>query len=376
MSNYNFETDTVTYKDHIIEDFFKSFPQQGYIKDYVKDNLICLYVGGSHAYGLDTDTSDLDIRGIFKDSIDMILGYQKLDQLANDSQDIVIYSLSKLLPLVAEGNPNVMECLWVDEEEILFATYEYSYLRSRREDFLSKIVKHKYSGYAMSQLSRIKGHDKWLVKEQSGKFEKKPNIKDYIIFVDSEDGHVCKLSSLEWNFNYHYFTKVKDEIYNLFFDIECSHYPLIEEGNSFIPIQQERVEGTVYRGIIWFNKSQFQIDLDEYNNWKKWKENRNETRHQLEVDYGYDTKFALHACRLMLMGIEILQGKGVIVKRPDRDFLLDVRNGKYTYNYIIETIPNYISELDEAYKISKLQNSVDKKMVVDLIKQILFKKVI
>ena len=369
MSNYNFETDTVTYKDHIIEDFFKSFPQQGYIKDYVKDNLICLYVGGSHAYGLDTDTSDLDIRGIFKDSIDMILGYQKLDQLANDSQDIVIYSLSKLLPLVAEGNPNVMECLWVDEEEILFATYEYSYLRSRREDFLSKIVKHKYSGYAMSQLKRIKGHDKWLVKEQEGKFNKKPNIKDYIIHV--ENGYIHK--NIEFSKNF-YYMKVKDEIYNVFQDFSLQgNYPLIEEGNSFIPVQENKYSAyDLSHGIIWFNKSQFQIDLDEYNNWKRWKENRNETRHQLEVDYGFDTKHGAHTIRLLRMGEEILKGEGVKVKRPDAGYLLAIRQGKVTYEELLEEAELLDKELlDKAYKFSKLQNSVDKKLVVDIIKEVL-----
>ena len=369
MNTYNFETDTITYKDHKIENFFKSFSQQKYIVDYVKENLICLYVGGSHAYGLDTDSSDLDIRGIFKDSIDMILGYQKVDQLANDSQDIVIYSLSKLLPLIAEGNPNMMEVLHVDEEEILYATDDYWYLRGRREEFLSKIVKHKYSGYGISQIKRIKGHDKFLVKEREGKFDNKPNIKDYIIHV--VDGIVHKNLTFTDQI---YFCKVKDEIYNVFIDFEHQgKFPLIEEGNSFIPVQEGKQHSYDKSwGIIWFNKSQFQTDLDEYNNYLRWKENRNETRHQLEKDFGFDTKHGMHALRLLKMGCEILATHEVQVKRQDRELLLDIRNGKYNYDWIIQTAEKYDKELlEECYKKSTLRNSVDKKLVVDILKEIL-----
>jgi predicted nucleotidyltransferase len=382
-NNYNFETDTITYKDHIIENFFKDFPQQDYIKNSVRDNLICLYVGGSHAYGLDTETSDVDIRGIFKDSIDMILGYQKVEQLENSTNDQVIYSLSKCLPLIAEGNPNVMECLWVDEEEILFATEDYWYLRSRRDELLSKIVKHKYSGYAMSQLKRIRGHSKWLTKEQEGKFDKKPNIKDYIIHIHNVDGYISKWGSggIDFSENRLFFTKVRDDIYNVWYDNYSNTYPLIENGNSFIPIQEcapdiyksvSNEERYSYYGNIWFNKSQFQTDLDEYNNWKRWKENRNEARHLLEEEFGFDTKHGMHCIRLLRMGEEILKGEGVKVKRPDRDYLLAIRQGKVSYEDLLEEAELLDKELlDKAYRFSKLQNSVDKKIVVDIIKEIL-----
>ena len=64
MKNYyDFDTDTVHYKGKEIK-LFSEFTQQQYMKDYVWGNLIVLYVGGSHAYGINTETSDTDIRGI------------------------------------------------------------------------------------------------------------------------------------------------------------------------------------------------------------------------------------------------------------------------------------------------------------------------
>lgn len=384
MNNYSFETDTITYKDHIIENFFKDFPQQPYIKNYVRDNLIMLCVGGSHAYGLDTETSDVDIRGIFKDNIDQLIGLEKIEQLQASNNDVTVYCLTKALQLIAEQNPNMQELLFVDEEEILYATEDYWKIRGQRDKFLSKLSRHKYSGYAISQLSCLRGHSKWLVKEQEGKFDKKPNIKDYIIGIDNSDGTVRKYSNDDEKFSFEsmlFFTKVKDEIYNVWYDKYSDNYPLIENGNSFIPIQEyapdryasvSNEERYSYYGVIWFNKSQFQKDLEEYNNWKKWKENRNEIRHELEEKYGYDTKHACHTFRLLNTGIEILKGESCKVKRPDRKFLLDIRNGKYTYEWIIEEAEKLDKiVLDECYKSSKLPNSVDKKFVVELIKEIL-----
>ncbi len=372
MKNYyDFDTDTIHYKGKQFQ-LFSNFSQQESIKNYVKDNLIMLCVGGSHAYGLNTETSDIDIRGIFKDNIDMLLGYNKVESLENSTNDIVIYALTKALHLIIEQNPNMQELLWVDEEEILYANETYWYLRSLRYDMLSKLAKHKYSGYAVSQLKRMKGHNKWLNKEQEGKFDKKPNIKDYIIFIEKVAGHVSKLSEMNLKWDQIYFTKVKDEIYNMWHDDLNAGYPLIEEGNNFLPIREDRVEFSVYQGNVWFNKSQFQIDLDEYNKWKTWKENRNKARHELEEKYGMDTKHASHTFRLLNTGCEILRGEGVKVKRPDKDFLLDIRNGKYSYEYIIEEATRIDTEvLPELYEKSTLQHSVDPYLYVKIIKKIL-----
>ncbi len=380
-NHYDFETDTIHYNGKEIR-LFAEFSQQQYMKDFVRDNLIVLYIGGSNAYGIATEKSDIDIRGMFRDNLDMVLGYEKIEQLENSTKDMTIYAASKLLKLIIEQNPNAQEALWIDEEEILFATDTYWYLRSIRDSLLSKLSKFKYSGYAISQLKRIRGHNKWLDKEQAGKFDTKPHMAQYIIHVNNKTGMVGKadwknLNTGEIGFYLldspqYYYTKVKDEIYNVWWDNDKSDYPLIQDGNNFIPVQEFWKETSQYNGIIWFNKSQFQLDLDEYNNWKKWKENRSDTRHELEEKFGYDTKHAGHTFRLLKTGCEILEGKGVLVKRPDKEFLLDVRNGKYTYEWVVAEAEKYDKEiLPKLYEQSKLQHTVDPKVYVDLMKKIL-----
>ena len=370
MKNYyDFDTDTIHYKGKEIK-LFSEFTQQQYMKDYVWGNLIVLYVGGSHAYGINTETSDTDIRGMFRDNLDMVLGYEKIEQLENSTKDITIYAVSKALKLIIDQNPNMQETLWVEEEDILFANDTYWYLRSIRGSLLSKLSKVKYAGYSNSQFARMMGHNKWIVKEQAGKFDNKPNIKDYVLFINKSNGNVSRFDNKSRQY---YFMKVKNEIYNVFWTSGFCNFPLIEEGNSFIPIREEFFSiRDYYCGVLWFNKSQFQSDLEEYNNWKRWKDNRNDTRHELEEKYGFDTKAIMHCFRLLKTGCEILEGKGVMVKRPDKEFLLDIRNGKYTYEWVVLEAEKYDKEiLPKLYEESKLQHTVDPKVYVDLMKKIL-----
>ena len=86
-----------------------------------------------------------------------------------------------------------------------------------------------------------------------------------------------------------------------------------------------------------------------------------------------DTKHAMHTIRLLKMGLEILNGKGVIVKRPDREELLDIRNGGWSLEQILSRAENFDKVIMEnAYNDSELRHSVDKNDVLKIIKEILW----
>lgn len=48
--------------------------------------------------------------------------------------------------------------------------------------------------------------------------------------------------------------------------------------------------------------------------------------------YGYDTKFAYHTLRLLQTAEELLSTGELKVRRPNADFLVEVRNGRFTYD--------------------------------------------
>ncbi len=88
----------------------------------------------------------------------------------------------------------------------------------------------------------------------------------------------------------------------------------------------------------------------EWDQFKNWERTRNKDRASLEAKYGYDTKHGYHLVRLIRMCREILTTGKVIVKRPDFEELLAIRNGAWECDYLIEWADQQDKELDELYK--------------------------
>ena len=73
---------------------------------------------GSHAFGLATPESDLDLRGIFVAPLDHYLGFQpRVEHVQNDDREIEIFyfEITKFFRLAADANPSVLEILFTDE---------------------------------------------------------------------------------------------------------------------------------------------------------------------------------------------------------------------------------------------------------------------
>jgi predicted nucleotidyltransferase len=133
-------------------------------------NSIVQHYAGSLSYGTNLPTSDVDIRGVFCAEPKNIRTpfYPVREVTLQDEEDGKLYELSTYMHLYTQGNPNILETLWVDNTDIIQGSDVYSYLRGYRTDLLSSKVAFTFSGYAISQLKRIKGHNKWITQEQRG----------------------------------------------------------------------------------------------------------------------------------------------------------------------------------------------------------------
>ena len=77
--------------------------------------------------------------------------------------------------------------------------------------------------------------------------------------------------------------------------------------------------------------------------------------------YGFDTKNAMHLIRLLIMGKELLQnGELKIYRDNDRDFLLDIRHGKYTPYQIEKMAEEMDAECGYMRDSSPLPNEPDR----------------
>lgn len=82
-------------------------------------------------------------------------------------------------------------------------------------------------------------------------------------------------------------------------------------------------------------------------------------RTELVEKYGYDTKQAMHTIRLLQCCIEILTTGFYYTYRPNREELLDIRSGKYTFDEIIEQIEDLDKQVQYLFEHSSLKAKPD-----------------
>jgi predicted nucleotidyltransferase len=138
------------------------YPYSGNLT-WLRERTILLVTHGSRAYGLNTPTSDVDIKGVAVPPAEYFLGFnQRFEQGESKDPDMVVYDVRKFFSLAADCNPNIIEVLWADEGDFRVLTPEGQRLREARKLFLSREARFTFSGYAHAQLKRIRLHHRWL----------------------------------------------------------------------------------------------------------------------------------------------------------------------------------------------------------------------
>ncbi|MEG1363166.1 MAG: hypothetical protein RSC92_01810, partial [Clostridia bacterium] len=114
--------------------------------------------------------------------------------------------------------------------------------------------------------------------------------------------------------------------------------------------------------IMSFNEQGYSIHCKEYKEYKEWEKNRNPERFKLNCTNArnYDCKNMMHCVRLLTMGKEILEsGELNVVRNKDREYLLDIKNGKYTYEDIMKYCDILLENIKTIENNSTLMDEVD-----------------
>lgn len=127
--------------------------------------------------------------------------------------------------------------------------------------------------------------------------------------------------------------------------------------------------------MMTYNKDGFTQHCNKYHQYQEWLQKRNQVRYESNLGHNYDSKNVMHCFRLLNMGLEIAKTGKVQINRTgiDADFLLDIRNHKYEYDYLIDQLEAKKAELDEAVANSTLPEAIDVSKVNQILLDIRYK---
>lgn len=331
------------------------------VHDWLETRTILLTVHGSHAYGTALPTSDRDFKGVAIPLGSYFYGFvNRFEQAEIKSpNDTVIFDIRKFFALAADCNPNIIEILWVDPSCYVHLTPAGERLVEHRDLFLSRKAKHTFSGYALSQLKRIRTHHRWLrnppkappVRSEFGLPEHVLVQKEVREFAESQiqktiDGWNLDLSPLDDAGKVYVRARVAAWMAEVSLNERHAAQRAIGIDDAFMAhLDGER------------RFHQAQVEWTQFVNWKV---TRNAARHELEAKYGYDTKHAMHLVRLLRMCREILVHGSVLVRRPDAEELLSIRHGAWSYEQLIEFAESEDRAMNDLEHASPLPKAPDR----------------
>lgn len=387
-------------------------------KEFAENHKIFECIAGSVAYEINTPESDVDVRGVFLPPLsELINPFNAVSQVNEKNQDEQFYSFPKFYHLLIDQNPNIIELLWMPEDKIQFKLPCWDELRLHKDKFLSKKSYWKFSHYATSQMNRIKGHNKWITKEEQGK-QKLLNLLEsgyinlsfirryfhesvyqfildvcqnknfaYVSCVDLDhkifdiNDFDIRLISNKKPCQYHYIKIINrdtgeqerefslDELNsfgakkmnNEFFILYENGLGIFDKLGNFRSNLSGEFDKSNPKYFMSFASEQYKQDCESWKNYWEWRNNRNPKRAELEYKHGFDSKHAGHLIRLLYVGYHILKDQIVYVVLPDEEkqVVRDIRKGKYTYEEVIDLSTDLQKSTEELLKTSTLRANID-----------------
>ncbi len=336
--------------------------------------LLLKCISGSRAYGLDTPQSDTDYKGVFVSPKTTFYGSHFTDQIANETNDIVYFEWKKFIDLLGKNNPTVLELLATPDDCVL---YKHPLIEGfKTEDFLSKLCCQTFAGYAQSQIKKARG----LNKKISNPVEPlRKEIPDFCFVIDGMN--VVPLS--QWlsdrNFKDTDCGLVKiphmRDAYALFHNsqIETGFLKGIYSGADSNDVSLSSIpKGIQPLNLMSFNKDAYSIHCKEYAQYWEWIGKRNENRYQSTISHGknYDAKNMMHTFRLLHMAEEIAREGKIFVRRTDREFLMNIREGKFEYTDLLARAEEKVLLIEELFERSTLPQEPNLEKLEELLVQV------
>jgi hypothetical protein len=360
-----------TRADEVGDTYYKKYTMLTIDELRRQDLIIFECISGSKAYGLDTPSSDVDIRGVFVLPKHLYYNWDRPQQVNNPTNDESYYELDRFVELLYRNNPNLLEMLAVNPQHILQKDPIFDMLSV--EMFLSKQAKETFAGYAMTQIRKARGLKKKIVNPMG---ETRKEILDFCHILDNYGSQPLRTWLNEKGYQQTRCGLVNvphtKGVFALFYD------PTGNFGYSGIMRKAEANEvalssipkGENLAAYMYFNTEAYSLYCKEYRQYWEWVENRNESRYENTATHGknYDAKNMMHTFRLLEVAEEILEYGEIRVLRPNRDELLSIKAGQHEFADLLATAEAKIAKIEALYETCTLPDTPD----LALINQVLY----
>lgn len=317
---------------------------------------------GSHLYGTDTPTSDLDYKAIYLPTArEIVLGRVKgtiatsrpkshCERNNKDDIDTETFSLCRYLELLMEGQTVALDFLFAPEssrtlqtdfgDEIMRKIYD------NRDKLLTRNI-NAFVGYARQQAAKygIKGSRMDSLKRTSALLEK----------LYQKDPHV-RLGA--------YWPAIEELVKESESLVSLEKTPLIEVVKLKGPkglIDQEHLKvngrNIPFHATVKYAKEIVDKMLDSYG----------ARAHKAHLAGGVDWKALSHAVRVNSEALELMATSQITFPRPDRDLLLKIKKGELPYEQVAEIIEEGLAKLHEAHETCTLRDKPDQEWADQLV---------
>lgn len=330
----------------------------------IQNHILLSALSGSHAYGLSTPQSDIDIRGVFLLPQKKLYGFHQVEQVSDDKNDTTYYELGRFLHLLTKNNPNILELLAVPADAV---QYRHPIMeRIQPEMFLSKLCRFTFAGYAREQIKKAWSLNKKILNPME---ERRKSILEFCYVVKGHGSSPLETWLEENNLEQKDCGLINisnmQNLYALYHKsqfLENPNFRGITKGIEDIDAQEVRLsevpKGAEPLAILHYNKNGYSVYCKHYLEYWEWVRKRNQHRYESTVEHGkqYDAKNMMHTFRLLHMAEEIARDGKIIVRREhDKEFLWKIRKGEFFYQELVEKAEQKLIEIDDLFDKSTLQ---------------------
>lgn len=318
---------------------------------------------GSHLYGTDTPSSDLDFKGIYLPTArEIVLGKykktiatsrpkQSCERNTKDDVDTEIFSLDRFLELLMEAQTVALDFLFGYKETCTFNTDQGAWIMRHIYDNKEKLLTRNvnaFVGYARQQAAKygIKG----------SRMDALQRTQNYLM--------TCPDLHKKLEFYGAHFANLVDECNSL---VSLEKTPLVEivmlKGpKGLIDQPHLKVNG---RAIPFHAKVKYAQEVVS-----KMLEGYGQRAHKAHLAGGVDWKALSHAVRVNGEALELLSTGNITFPRPDKDLLLKIKLGALSYEQVAEMIEQGLADLYVAHEKSTLRDKPDQEWADNLVYEV------